>query len=279
MHRVRHIREIRAQVEDWKRLNLKIGFVPTMGNLHAGHLTLIDQARQHCDRLVASIFVNPMQFGENEDFDNYPRTIEADCKELMEHDCDLVFLPDNDSLYPRGLDDITVVDVAPVNQDFEGAFRPGHLQGVATIVLKLFHLVQPDLAVFGKKDYQQWRMIEKMVRDLNLAIDVMGVETVRESGGLALSSRNQYLGAEERSAAGEIYRQLSVIAGAVRDGDGAFATLSERARDELEDSGFIVDYVDICHRETLQTATASDPLVILIAAQLGATRLIDNMEI
>ena len=140
MHRVRHIREIRAQVEDWKRRNLKIGFVPTMGNLHIGHLTLIDQARQHCDRLVASIFVNPMQFGENEDFDNYPRSIEPDCKELMEHDCDLVFLPDNDSLYPRGLEDFTVVDVVPINQDFEGAFRPGHLQGVATIVLKFLGL-------------------------------------------------------------------------------------------------------------------------------------------
>jgi pantoate--beta-alanine ligase len=279
MHRVRHIREIRAQVEDWKRKNLKIGYIPTMGNLHAGHLSLIDQARQHCDRLVSSIFVNPLQFGENEDFGSYPRSIEADCTALMEHDCDLVFLPDSDSLYPQGLDEITVVDVLPINQDFEGVFRPGHLQGVATVVLKLFNLVQPDLAAFGKKDYQQWRMIEKMVRDLNLPIDVMGVDTVREDDGLALSSRNQYLSSGERQTAAELQRQLSVIAGAIKTGEDDFNTLCEQARADLEQSGFSIDYLDICHRETLQLARAGDPLVVLSAAQLGSTRLIDNLEI
>ena len=278
MHRVRHIREIRAQIEDWKRRNLKIAFVPTMGNLHAGHLSLIDIARQHADRLVSSIFVNPMQFSANEDLDTYPRSIEADCTKLMEHDCDLVFLPDNNSLYPQGLDNLTIIDVAPINQDFEGAFRPGHLQGVATVVLKLFNLVQPNIAVFGKKDYQQWRMIEKMVQDLNLPIDIMGGETVREQDGLAMSSRNQYLSDLERQRAPEIHRQLSHIAAAIRAGTTDFEGLCESAREQLEAHQFSIDYLEITDQKTLGPPRHGEPRVILCAAHLGDTRLIDNLE-
>ncbi len=279
MHQVQHIRELRAQIDEWKQQRLKIAFVPTMGNLHDGHLSLIDLARQQADKLVSSIFVNPMQFDQDEDLQNYPRSLEQDCKELMEHACDLVYLPDTQTLYPHGLDDITVVDVVSINQDFEGAFRPGHLQGVSTIVLKLFNLIQPDIAVFGKKDYQQWRMIEKMVRDLNLAIDIIGGETVREADGLAMSSRNRYLDPTERSLAAHLNQQLARIVVAVRDGADDFHSLCEQARSQLEDEGFSVNYLDICHRETLDLARYGDPMVVIAAARLGTTRLIDNMEI
>ena len=279
MHRVQHIRELRAQINEWKQQRLKIAFVPTMGNLHDGHLSLIDLARQQADKLVSSIFINPMQFDQSEDLQNYPRSLEMDCKALMEHECDLVYLPDTNTLYPNGLDDITVIDVVSINQDFEGAFRPGHLQGVSTIVLKLFNLIQPDIAVFGKKDYQQWRMIEKMVRDLNLDIDILAGETRREPDGLAMSSRNQYLDADERVLATHLNQELTAIVQAVRNGADDFHALCEQARAKLEGEGFSVNYIDICHRETLQLARSGDPMVVIAAARLGTTRLIDNMEI
>ena len=279
MHQVQHIRELRAQIDEWKHQRLKIAFVPTMGNLHDGHLSLIDLARQQADKLVSSIFVNPMQFDQDDDLQNYPRSLEQDCKALMEHACDLVYLPDTQTLYPQGLDDITVVDVVSINQDFEGAFRPGHLQGVSTIVLKLFNLIQPDIAVFGKKDYQQWRMIEKMVRDLNLAIDIIAGETVREADGLAMSSRNRYLSPDERTRAAHLNQELTLIVEAVRNGMDDFHSLCEQARSRLEDDEFSVNYLDICHRETLDLARSGDPMVVIAAARLGTTRLIDNMEI
>jgi pantoate--beta-alanine ligase len=279
MHRVHHHKELSAQIRDWKRQGKKIAFVPTMGNLHQGHLSLLKAGKEQADKLVSSIFVNPMQFGPNEDLNNYPRTLEKDCKALMEHGCDLIYLPTDQDLYPHGLDNMTQVRVSGISEKFEGEYRPGHLTGVSTIVLKLFHLTQPDIAVFGKKDYQQWRMIEKMVEDLNLNIDIMGGNTVRESDGLAMSSRNQYLTPEQRTQASQLHAQLSLAAQQIRAGELNFTAILEQIKSQLAENNFVVDYIDICHQQTLQPAQTGDPMVILAAARLGKTRLIDNLEI
>lgn len=279
MLRVHNNRELHAQINEWKRQNLRIAFVPTMGNLHQGHLSLMKIGREQADKLVSSIFVNPMQFGANEDLDQYPRTLEQDCRALMEHDCDLVYLPTDQELYPQGLEHVTRIEVPDITRRFEGEFRPGHMTGVSTIVLKLFNLVQPDVAVFGKKDYQQWRLIEKMVDDLNLPTDIIGGETVRENDGLAMSSRNQYLLEAERQTSMNIQLQLDWIRQQVVDGETNFDSLSHQAIEALEAEGFVVDYLDVCHRETLEPPVAGDPLVVLCAARLGNTRLIDNLEI
>jgi pantoate--beta-alanine ligase len=279
MFQVHNHIELTAKIREWKLQGKTIAFVPTMGNLHEGHLSLLNLARKLADKLVSSIFVNPMQFAPHEDLDNYPRTLEQDCKSLMEHKCDLVYLPKAMDLYPLGLQHMTVVQVPDITSHFEGVYRPGHLTGVSTIVLKLFNLVQPDIAVFGKKDYQQWRMIEKMVKDLDLNIDVLGGETIRESDDLAMSSRNQYLSSSERKQATMLYQQLSKSAALIRAGHTDYASIKKQAVETLAESGFKVDYFELCHQKTLQPGHGNEPLVILTAASLGDTRLIDNLEI
>jgi len=279
MLRVNHHSELSAHIQDWKSQGKSIAFVPTMGNLHAGHLSLLKLAREQADKLVSSIFVNPMQFAPHEDLDNYPRTLEQDCKGLMEHQCDLVYLPTDVELYPQGLEHITVVQVPDITSRFEGVFRPGHLNGVSTIVLKLFNLVQPDVAVFGKKDYQQWRMIEKMVKDLNLNIDILGGETVRETDGMAMSSRNQYLSPAERQQAPSLYQQLLQAADRIRMDETHLASAKQEAIANLEKIGFKIDYFDLCNQLSLQPGHAREPLVLLAAVHIGDTRLIDNLEI
>ncbi|MCP4075244.1 MAG: pantoate--beta-alanine ligase [Gammaproteobacteria bacterium] len=279
MLQVHNNNELSAQIRDWKQQGKTIAYVPTMGNLHEGHLSLLRLGDEQADKLISSIFVNPMQFGPNEDLNNYPRTLEQDCKALMEHQCDLVYLPTVQDLYPDGLKHMTSVQVMDITKRFEGEYRPGHLIGVSTIVLKLFNLVQPDIAVFGKKDYQQLQMIKKMVHDLNLNIDIIAGETVREESGIAMSSRNQYLSGMQQSIAVELQQQLRKVAEQIKKGDESFSTLTKDAINSLSHSGFEVDYFDICHQQTLKPAGIDDPLVILVAAKLGNTRLIDNIEI
>jgi pantoate--beta-alanine ligase len=279
MLQVQRQNELRSQIRQWRTEGHRIAFVPTMGNLHPGHLSLLELARNHADRLVGSIFVNPMQFGANEDLDKYPRTLKQDCQALNEYGCDLLYLPSEQDLYPAGLQQMTRVEVAGIGERLEGEYRPGHLTGVSTIVTKLFNLVQPDMAVFGKKDYQQWRMIAKLVEDLNLPIEIIPGDTVRESDGLAMSSRNQYLSSEERSRASQLYRTLKQAAEKLRNPQGKFNTIRSEAKDQLKQSGFSIDYVDICERRSLRPAQAGDEMVILAAVFLGSTRLIDNIEV
>ncbi len=279
MLQVHNNNELSAQIRDWKQQGKTIAYVPTMGNLHEGHLSLLRIGGEQADKLISSIFVNPMQFGPSEDLNNYPRTLEQDCKALMEHHCDLVYLPTVQDLYPDGLKHMTSVQVMDITKRFEGEYRPGHLIGVSTIVLKLFNLVQPDIAVFGKKDYQQLQMIKKMVHDLNLNIDVIAGETVREESGIAMSSRNQYLSKDQQSIAIQLQQQLKNVAEQIKKGNESFSTLTKEAIDTLSRYGFEVDYFDICHQQTLKSASINDPLVILVAAKLGNTRLIDNIEV
>ena len=253
-----------------------VAFVPTMGNLHEGHLSLVEQARQHGQFVLVSIFVNPLQFGPNEDFASYPRTLEADCARL-EGLADAVFAPTVGEMYPVKQE--VYVEPPPLAAELCGAFRPGHFRGVATVVLKLFNLVQPNVAVFGKKDYQQLAVLRAMTEQLNLPLAIVAAETARAPDGLALSSRNGYLSATERSEATRLYRNLSHIATAIKNGRRDFATLEEAARDDLESHGWRVDYVALRNAATLLPATPEDrELVTLAAAWLGKTRLIDNIE-
>jgi pantoate--beta-alanine ligase len=271
--------ELRGRIGEWKRDGARIAFVPTMGNLHAGHLSLIEQARRANGRVVASIFVNPMQFGPDEDLDRYPRTLEQDRQALQQAGCDLLYLPTEQDLYPQGLETITRVHVPGLTDELEGASRPGHFDGVATVVLKLFERVQPDIAIFGKKDYQQWRMIEKMTRDLDLPLVIHAGETIRETDGLAMSSRNQYLTPEQRRIAPLLQQQLRYIADTLRTQPADPQTLLQQARARLEQAGFAVDYLEIRERNHLSRPQAGDERVVLAAARLGSTRLIDNIEI
>lgn len=254
-----------------------VAFVPTMGNLHEGHLALVRQAREYGRCVVVSIFVNPLQFGPNEDFAKYPRTFEQDCAKL-EGLTDVVFAPTLEDLYPEP--QRVFVEPPPVASELCGAFRPGHFRGVATVVLKLFNIVRPQAAVFGKKDYQQLHVIRAMVRQLNLAVGIVAGETLRAADGLALSSRNAYLGAEERAEAVRLYRNLSRMQESIIEGDRDFFALGQRAIDDLAAHGWRVDYVSVRAAASLAPALAEDRnLVVLAAAWLGRTRLIDNLEI
>jgi len=253
-------------------------FVPTMGNLHAGHVSLVELARQHGSPVVASIFVNPLQFGAGEDYERYPRTLAADCAQLETAGCDLVFAPDVSELYPQP-QTFTVQPPETLANDLCGAFRPGHFSGVATVVLKLFNLVQPRVAVFGKKDFQQLFMIRALVQQFNLPIDIVAGETLRESDGLAMSSRNRYLSQAERIQAGRLHQELAAIVPALKAGDSDPEALCTRASRHLKMAGWRVDYVALRDADTLQSPTAdSRRLVALGAAWLGNTRLIDNLE-
>jgi pantoate--beta-alanine ligase len=256
----------------------RTAFVPTMGNLHAGHMSLVDQARRHGQPVVASIFVNPLQFGAGEDFERYPRTLDADCEKLAAAGCDLVFAPDAAEIYPVPQTFVVQPPEALAN-DLCGAFRPGHFSGVATVVLKLFNLVQPHAAVFGKKDFQQLLVIRELVRQFNLPIDIVAGETLREADGLAMSSRNAYLGASERIQAAQLQRELAAVALAAQAGERDFEALAATAARRLKMAGWRVDYVAVRDAATLQAPDAdSARLVVLGAAWMGSTRLIDNLD-
>ncbi|MEO8365968.1 MAG: pantoate--beta-alanine ligase [Pseudoxanthomonas sp.] len=269
---------MRARVNGWKREGLRVGFVPTMGNLHAGHYSLVMLARQYADRVVSSVFVNPTQFGPNEDFTRYPRTPEADTTGLEGAGCDVLWLPTVESMYPFGIDLAASVNVPGVSGVLEGAHRPGHFDGVCTVVTRLFNQVQPDVAAFGKKDFQQLAVIRQMVTDLAFPIEILGGSIVRESDGLAMSSRNQYLGADERPTASEIRRTLLAMRDGMVAGHSRDVVESDASR-RLTAAGFVVDYTavrrpDLGEPEQGETGAK----VALIAARLGKTRLIDNVE-
>lgn len=256
----------------------RTAFVPTMGNLHPGHISLVEQARQYGQPVIASIFVNPLQFGAGEDFERYPRTLDADCDKLAAAGCDLVFAPDVAELYPVS-QTFTVQPPESLTNDLCGAFRPGHFSGVATVVLKLFNLVQPRVAVFGKKDFQQLFVIRELVRQFNLPIDIVAGDTLREPDGLAMSSRNAYLGASERIQAALLQRELAAIVAAVQAGERDFDALTVAAARHLKMAGWRVDYVALRDAATLQAPSPDSPrLVVLGAAWLGNTRLIDNLD-
>lgn len=275
MQVIRSIAELRA----WRKTAGRLAFVPTMGNLHAGHLALVDAAHQHADKVVVSIFVNRLQFGQGEDFDAYPRTFEADCAKLEAAGVDVLFYPDERELYPRIKQDFNV-EPPHIQNELCGAFRPGHFRGVATVVSKLFNIVQADVACFGKKDFQQLHVIRAMVDDLNMPIEIVPVDTGRAEDGLALSSRNGYLSPEERAEAPRLYRHLSAIREALLAGDNRYAVLEKTAADDLTAHGWRVDYIEVRQADTLEVAHAGESrLVVLAAARLGRTRLIDNIEV
>lgn len=254
-----------------------IGFVPTMGNLHQGHLNLVREARKLCDVVVVSIFVNPIQFGPNEDFDNYPRTLEQDQQLLAEVGCDIVFTPSVEQMYgnkPR----LTNISVSDITNDLCGLQRPGHFDGVAVVVTKLFNMVQPNYAFFGEKDYQQLAVIRQFVQDLNIPLEVIGVPIARAEDGLALSSRNGYLTEQERQTAPVIYRSLKAAEQQLYEGVVLDAVLTG-IRQTLTDAGFVVDYIEARTPELQKIDEFSQDLVLFIAAKLGKTRLIDNLQV
>lgn len=270
---------LRRQVAGWRRVGERIAFVPTMGNLHEGHLALVREGRRLAQRVVASIFVNPLQFGPGEDFAAYPRTLGRDTELLAGEGADLLFAPGVDTLYPRGQSGHTRVEVPGISDILCGAIRPGHFVGVATVVCKLFGLVQPDVAVFGEKDFQQLLVIRRMTDDLGLPVEVRGLPTVREPDGLAMSSRNGYLSPDERALAPELRRALERCAGRLRDG-AAPAAAEALAVSELAAAGLRPDYVSVRRAADLGPPTQEDgDLVILAAAFLGRARLIDNLRV
>ncbi len=267
-----------AELRDALAGQADTAFVPTMGNLHAGHMSLVELAKQHGQPVVASIFVNPLQFGAGEDFERYPRTLAADCDRLAAAGCDLVFAPDVAEMYPVP-QTFAVQPPESLANDLCGAFRPGHFSGVATVVLKLFNLVQPRIAVFGKKDFQQLLVIRELVRQFNLPIDIVAGDTLREADGLAMSSRNQYLGTSERLQAAQLQRELAAIVAAVQAGEHDEEALCANAARHLKMAGWRVDYIALRDAATLQAPSlGSERRVVLGAAWLGATRLIDNIE-
>ncbi len=277
MRTVHTIADLRAQVAAWKRAGERVAFVPTMGNLHRGHIHLVEQARELAPRTVASIFVNPLQFGPSEDFAAYPRTLEADSRQLATAGLDLLFAPSVAEVYPRPLETMTQVTVPDLPTVLCGASRPGHFTGVTTVVSKLFNMAQPDIAVFGEKDWQQLVIIRRMVTDLDLPVEIVGVPTVREADGLALSSRNGYLSAEERAIAPTLYATLRTTAERLRAGKQDYPALEVEAKATLASAGFRPDYFEIRRSEDLQRPLASDcELRIFAAAWLGRARLIDN---
>lgn len=280
MQVIETVAKLRLTVQGWKRQGLTVGFVPTMGNLHQGHLSLIDIAKQKADKVICSVFVNPLQFGPNEDFDSYPRTFEQDKKCLSEQGADIMFFPAVQEVYPKGQNAQTLVKVSEsLTGLLEGASRPGHFDGVSTVVLKLFNMVQPDCAVFGQKDYQQLQVIQAMVADLALPIKIIQAPIARDENGLALSSRNQYLSQSQRAVAPKLQVALQDIAAALQSGNREFSALSRAASERLLAEGFDqVDYIEICQPRTLQKSTDTDQeFVILAVARLGATRLLDNI--
>ncbi len=255
-----------------------IAFVPTMGSLHAGHIHLVEIAKQHAECVVVSIFVNPLQFGPNEDLASYPRTLEADCEKLEIVGADIVFAPNASEMYPET--QTMTITPPPIASELCGASRPGHFAGVATVVMKLFNIVQPNVAVFGKKDFQQLFIVKSLVRQFNLPIEIIAGETVREADGLAMSSRNGYLSAQERTAATQLNKALQSIIDAIKSGNKAFPALETTAIQQLSQAGWQVDYIAVRSAETLLIPKEHErELTVLGAAKIGTTRLIDNLTI
>lgn len=277
---VKTVSELRAAITQARAQGKTIGLVPTMGNLHAGHIALVEKAAQHADLVVASVFVNPLQFGPSEDLDKYPRTLIDDQQKLTAAGCHLLFHPGVADMYPHGMNSQTRVSVSGITEGLCGASRPGHFEGVATVVSKLLNMVQPDVAVFGQKDYQQLAVIRMLVRDLNMPVEIIGAPTVRADDGLALSSRNGFLSEQERAAAPILYRSLQQIADALKAGESDFDGLISAAQKQHLAAGFRPDYLEIREAYSLQPATLDDRhLVILLAAFAGTTRLIDNLVV
>lgn len=268
---------LRARITQWKRAGLRIGLVPTMGNLHAGHYTLVEALRARVDRVVASVFVNPTQFGPNEDYARYPRTPERDAEGLDAAGCDLLWLPTVEAMYPLGLHNTVTVRVPGNTEVLDGAHRPGHFDGVATVVARLFNQVQPDVAAFGRKDYQQLAVISHLVTDLAFPVELLPVAIAREADGLAMSSRNQYLDADARVRAPAIHRSLRSLADAMRAGQPA-ADAEATAVTALRAAGFEVDYVEARAPDLSPLRDGQSEVVALAAARIGGTRLIDNFE-
>ncbi|RMR12865.1 pantoate--beta-alanine ligase [Pseudomonas syringae group genomosp. 3] len=280
MNTVKTVLELRAAVARARSEGKRIALTPTMGNLHSGHAALVSKAAQRADFVVATIFVNPLQFGPNEDLATYPRTLAADQEKLLQAGCNLLFTPGVEEMYPHGMADQTLVSVPHLSQGLCGASRPGHFEGVATVVSKLFNMVQPDLAIFGEKDFQQLAVIRAMVRDLNMPIQIIGEPTVRADDGLALSSRNGYLDEAQRAAAPALYQAIRQTAEAISAGEQDFDTLLSSKKQQLQAAGFRIDYLEIRNADSLRPTTAEDPnLVILAAAFMGKTRLIDNLHL
>ncbi len=276
---IHHTAELRATIKQWRQKNLKVALVPTMGNLHAGHLSLVQQAGTLADRVVVTIFVNPTQFVAGEDFDRYPRTLPEDAAKLAEIGTDIIFAPEVEEVYPPSPGESTIVAVPALDGFLCGASRPGHFTGVATIVTKLFNLVQPDLAIFGEKDYQQLLVIKRFTRDLCIPVEIIHGALVREEDGLAMSSRNMYLSEKERKIAPEMYRLLLQAAKQLRQGE-QYDSVEKAMMQSLADIGFEPEYVAVRRAEDLTVPLPEDPdLRILAAARLVDTRLIDNIAL
>ncbi|WP_033920276.1 pantoate--beta-alanine ligase [Sphingomonas sp. 37zxx] len=276
MQTIRELSMLRETIASWRGAGERIALVPTMGALHDGHMALVEAARRQAARVMVSIFVNPMQFGAGEDLARYPRREAADTRMLTAAGVDALWLPDVETMYPAGF--ATTISVAGVSEGLDGAARPGHFDGVATVVAKLFHQVAPDVALFGEKDYQQLAVIRRLTSDLNLDIEIVGIGTQRDDDGLALSSRNIYLLPEERQAAVALPRALGVAAATIERGGDAAAALAQ-ARTTLTNAGFVVDYVELVDAETLGVPSPARPMRLLAAAKLGTTRLIDNIAV
>lgn len=280
MRTVSTIHEARGLIRGWRAEGGRIAFVPTMGNLHAGHIALVERARQLADRVVVSVFVNPLQFGAGEDFDAYPRTLNEDSGKLSAAGAGLLFAPAEAEVYPHGRVGVTQIELPGLSDLLCGAFRPGHFRGVATVVAKLFNIVQPDVALFGEKDYQQLLVIRRLVADLDFPIEVVGVPTVREADGLAMSSRNGYLTATERGTAPNLHRVLRRVAARLSGGEADLGRIEREAVAELDSLGFRTDYVSIrAALDLREPAPGESDLIVLAAARLGKTRLIDNLRV
>jgi len=276
---ITRIADLRETITRWRLARESIAFVPTMGNLHMGHASLMSAAHLHGRRVVTSIFVNPMQFGPSEDFSAYPRTPDADANLLLAYGVDALFHPTVDEMYPSSSAGSTVVDVPGLTDILCGAFRPGHFQGVATVVVKLLCLVQPNVAIFGEKDYQQLTVIRRVVEDLNLPVKIVGAPTVRAEDGLALSSRNRYLSPEERAAAPAMYRALDQARRKLEAGDTGYAAMQVAGLEALTHAGFRPEYFEVRTADRLAVPTENDvDIVVLAAGRIGKARLIDNIQ-
>ncbi len=276
---IEQVADLRAEVRAWQMARERVAFVPTMGNLHAGHLALVERAGELCDRVVVSVFVNPLQFSEGEDFSNYPRTFEDDRRALSALSADLLFAPSVGELYPRAADEMTRVIVPGVSDELCGSHRAGHFEGVTTVVNLLLNLVQPQVAVFGEKDYQQLLIIRRMVDDLMMPVEIVGVPTAREASGLALSSRNRYLSADEQRCAPSLYRVLGHTADDLRHGGRDFAALELDGMTRLREAGMEPQYYAVRSPDLSAARQERDEFVVLAAVKLGATRLIDNIQV
>lgn len=279
MEQISSVQQMQTIAQAWHTAGLKIAFVPTMGNLHAGHLSLVEAAQRLADRVVVSIFVNPLQFGPQEDFASYPRTLDADADKLSTAGVDVLFTPSPEEIYPAGVT-TAGYEVDELASVLEGAYRPGHFQGVVTVVQRLFEIVSPDIAIFGQKDFQQLQIIRRMVQDLQLGVGIVAMPTWREPSGLAMSSRNGYLSGSEREQAATIYQTLLWVGQQISHGARDWAALESSAAEQLNQAGFVTDYVAIRDSDSLHAPKDSTKdLVILAAAHLGKTRLIDNIHI